>query len=177
MDNDKRSRRGLLSSLLTQLAARSDPLCDILSRLYMGHDDGTRQPSDSASIGCLKDMLTLPDQGPVYVVLDALDECPNTSGVSSPRGQILKLVKELVDLRLPSLHLCATSRPEGDIQDILASLASQSITLHDEIGQRKDIAGYVKSVLNSEPVGVMRRWRDVDKALVIKTLSDSADGK
>jgi hypothetical protein len=68
-------------------------------------------------------MLTLPDQGPVYLILDALDECPNTSGVPSSREQVLDLVKELVDLRLPSLHICVTSRPEVDIQDTLASLA------------------------------------------------------
>jgi hypothetical protein len=62
---------------LVQLSARSDPFCDILSRLYKEHDDGVRQPSDSALMRCLKEMLTLPDQGPVYLILDALDECPS----------------------------------------------------------------------------------------------------
>ncbi|KAN0134769.1 hypothetical protein V8E53_007554 [Lactarius tabidus] len=175
-DVDKRSRRGLLSSLLIQLAARSDPVCDILSRLYKGHEDGTHQPSDNALIRCLIDVLTLPDQGPVYIILDALDECPNTSEVSSSREQVLKLVKDLVDLRLPSLHLCATGRPEVDIRDILSGLASHSISLHDEIGQKEDIARYVRSVINSESVGTMRRWRDAEKALAIKTLSEKADG-
>jgi hypothetical protein len=136
-DIDKRSRRNLLPSLLVQLSARSDPFCDVLSRLYKAHDDGTRQPSDSALMRCLKDMLTLPDQGPVYLILDALDECPNTSGVPSIREQVLDLVKDLVDLRLPSLHICVTSRPEVDIQDTLESVASHSVSLHDESGQQR----------------------------------------
>ena len=175
-DVDKQSRRDLLSSLLIQLAARSDPFCDILFELYKEHDDGTHQPSDNALIRCLKDMLTFPKHVPVYLILDALDECPNTSGVPTTREQVLHLVKELVDLRLPNLHICATSRPEVDIHDTLAGLASLSVSLHDEDGQRKDIAEYVRSVVYSDSVRAMRRWRDEDRDLVIKTLSEKADG-
>ncbi|KAH8980413.1 hypothetical protein EDB92DRAFT_2107223, partial [Lactarius akahatsu] len=98
-DVDKQSRRDLLRSLLVQLSARSDPFCDILSRLYTEHDDGTRQPSDNALMHCLNEMLTLPNQPPVYLIMDALDECPNTSGIPSAREQVLDVVKELVDLR------------------------------------------------------------------------------
>ena len=175
-DVHKQSRRDLLPSLLIQLAARSDPFCDVLSKLYEEHDDGTHQPSDDALIRCLKDMLTLPDEVPVYLILDALDECLNTSGVPSTREEVLNLLKELVGLRLPNLHICATSRPEIDIHDTLASLASHSVSLHEENGQRKDIADYVRSVVNSDSIRAMRRWRDEDKALVIKTLSEKADG-
>ncbi len=175
-DIDKRSRRNLLPSLLVQLAARSDPFCDILTCLYKAHDDGIRQPSDNALIGCLKDMLTLPDQGPVYLIFDALDECPNTSGVPSHREQVLDLVADLVELRLPTLHICVTSRPEVDIQDTLGSLASHSVSLHDESGQRRDIVEYVSSVIHSNSVRAIRRWRDADKEMVVKTLSEKADG-
>ncbi len=175
-DIDKRSRRNLLPSLLVQLSARSDTFCDVLSRLYKAHDDGVRQPSDSALVHCLKEMLTLPDQAPVYLILDALDECPNTSGVPSSREQVLDLVKELVALRLPSLHICVTSRLEVDIQDTLGSLVSHSVSLHDESGQKEDIAEYVKSVVYSNSVRALRRWRDGDRDLVIKTLSERADG-
>ncbi|KAH9051145.1 hypothetical protein EDB83DRAFT_2316917 [Lactarius deliciosus] len=172
-DVDKRSRRNLLPSLLVQLSTRSDPFCDVLSRLYKAHDDGARQPSDRALMGCLKEMLTLPDQGPVYLILDALDECPNTSFA---REQVLDFVRDLVDLRLPSLHICVTSRPEVDIQDAIGSVASHSISLHDQGGQKEDIAKYVESVVHSTSVRSIRRWRDVDKDLVIKTLSEGADG-
>ena len=175
-DVDKQSLRDLLPSLLIQLSAHSDLFCGILYRLDEEYDHGTHQPSDGALILCLKDMLTLPDQRPVYLILDALDECPNTSGVPSFREQVLELVRELVDLRLSSLHICATSRPEVDIQDTLSNLASHSVSLHDENGQKEDIAEYVRSVVYSDSVRAMRRWREADKALVIKTLSEKADG-
>jgi hypothetical protein len=175
-NTDKRSRSNLLPSLLVQLSTRSSPFCDILSCLYKAYDDGTRQPSDSALVDCLKEMLTLPDQPPVYLILDALDECPNTSGVPSAREQVLDLVNELVCLHLPTLHICVTSRLEVDIKDALECLVSCSISLHDESGQKEDIAEYVRSVVSSNSVRTLRRWRDANKSLVIKTLSERADG-
>ncbi|KAH8986724.1 hypothetical protein EDB92DRAFT_1818206 [Lactarius akahatsu] len=118
-DLDKQHRRNLPPSLLIQLSAQSRPCCDILSHLYSVHDNGAQMPSDSVMIRCHKDMLTIPNQQPVYIVLDALDECPNWPGIPSPREQVLALVKELVDLHLPHLHICVTSRPELDIRATL----------------------------------------------------------
>jgi hypothetical protein len=105
-DTSKQHWRDLVPSLLTQLSARSGPHCDILSRLYSDHDSGARQPSDETLTQCLNEMLTLPDQRPVYLIMDALDECPNISGIPSPRDQVLRLVKDLVELHLPNLHMC-----------------------------------------------------------------------
>ncbi|KAH8982424.1 hypothetical protein EDB92DRAFT_1894451 [Lactarius akahatsu] len=149
-DMDKRSRRGLLTSFLVQLSTHSNPFCDVLFRLYGAHDDGARQPSDSTLLNCLKDMLTLPDQAPVYLILDALDECPNTLGVPSSREQVLELVKELIHLHLPSLRICVTSRPEVDIQAALGNILSHSVSLHDERGQNTDIADYITSAVHSD---------------------------
>jgi len=121
-------------------------------------------------------MLSLPDQGPVYLIMDALDECPDTSDVPSAREQVLDLVKDLIGLRIPSLHICVTSRPEVDISDALESLASQGVSLQDESGQKKDIADYVRSVVYSGSGKFMKRWRQEDKEHVIETLSERADG-
>ena len=121
-------------------------------------------------------MLTLPNQGPVYLIMDALDECPITAGFPSARKQVLDLVKDLVGLRIPTLRICVTSRPEVDIQDALDSLVSHAISLHDEHGQEKDIANYIKSVVNSDSGATMKRWRKNDKELVIEALSRRADG-
>jgi hypothetical protein len=48
------------------------------------------------------------------------------------------------------------------------------ISIHDQSGQKKDIEVYVRSVVYSDKN--MRRWRDEDKKLVIKTLTEKADG-
>ena len=172
----KQCLRDLLSSLLTQFSARSTPRCDILSGLYSNHDDGKMQPSDSALTKCLKNMLTLPDQRPTYLIIDALDESPITSGIPSPRESVLRLLKELVDLGLPNLHICATSRPEIDIRNAVQPLASLRVSLHDQTGQKEDIAEYVRSIVYSNLDTNMKRWKKEDKELVVKTLAERADG-
>ena len=121
-------------------------------------------------------MLTLPDQLPTYLVIDALDESPNTSGIPSPRERVLQLVKDLVELRLPDLYICVTSRPEIDIRDVLEPLTSRRVSLHDQSGQKQDIVEYVKSVVYSNSEPIMRRWRTEDKELVVEVLSERADG-
>ena len=123
-------------------------------------------------------MLTIPDQAPIYVILDALDECPNSYGVPTPRWQVLSLVEQLMDLRLPHLHICVTSRPEFDLRANLGRLALHSVSLHDQSGQRDDIVDYVKSVVYSDSAEetMMKRWREEDKKMVVETLSEKADG-
>ena len=175
-DANKQGLRDLLPSLLTQLSASSSSRCDLLSELYSAHDRGKKQPSDTALAECLKKMLTLPDQRPTYIIIDALDESPNTFGIESPRKRVLHLLKELVGLRLPNLHLCITSRPEIDIRVVLEPLTSRRVSLHDQSGQKQDIVDYVKSVVYSNSEPIMRRWRTEDKELVIKVLSERADG-
>jgi hypothetical protein len=175
-DANKQGFRDLVPSLLTQLSASSGPRCNILSDLYLAHDEGKKQPSDDILAECLKQMLTLPDQPPTYLIIDALDESPNTSGIPSPRERVLHLLKELVELRLPNLHICVTSRPEIDIQDFLEPLTFHRVSLHDQTGQKQDIVDYVKSVVYSPMEPIMRRWRTEDKEHVIEVLSERADG-
>jgi hypothetical protein len=175
-DLNKQTCHDLLLSLVTQLSTRSSPYCDILHIFYETHENGTRQPSDDTLKECLKEMLTLPGQRPIFLILDALDECPNSSGIPSPRSEVLQLVKELVGLNLRELHICTTSRPEVDIRAVLEPLVFHSVSLHDEDGQQTDITDYVRNVVNSSPSAAMRRWRDEDKNLVIETLTERADG-
>jgi hypothetical protein len=120
-------------------------------------------------------VLALRGQGKVYIIVDGLDECPNSSGFpKTAREKVLDLLEELVDLDLPDIRICVTSRPEIDIQIVLESLTSHHISIHDEAGQKKDIIDYVKLVVLTDRK--MRRWRSKDKQLVIDTLSANADG-
>ena len=175
-DLSKQSCHDLLRSLLFQLSTHSSACCDILHRVYKTYKDGTQQPSDDTLKGCLKDMLRLLAQGRVFIVLDALDECPDSSGLPSHRSEVLQLVNELVDLHLRGLYICATSRPEVDIRAVLEPLAFRSVSLHDESGQKADIADYVRNVVNSSPSAAMKRWRVADKDMIIETLTERADG-
>jgi hypothetical protein len=177
-DIDKQRWRDLVPSLLTQLSTQSSSCCDILSRLYSGHDNGAQQPNDDALKRCLIEMLTVRDRHPIYLIMDALDECSDTSEVPSPRNRILQLLNELAGLQIPNLRICVTSRPEFDIRDFIEPLTTPSrrVSLHNQSGQKQDIANYVRSVVYSDSEPCMRRWRKEDKEFVIKTLSERADG-
>jgi hypothetical protein len=173
-DSKKQQVVGLLASLLAQLSAKSDPCYNILSALYSECDAGSRQPSDDELIGCLEDMLKLEGQPPTYIIIDGLDECPGDSDQEYPRERVLEHVEKLVALHLSNIRICVTSRPEADIQDALTSLASHAISLHDEQGQMRDIADYVRYIVFSDRK--MRKWKEEDKELVIETVSRKAGG-
>jgi len=173
-DKGKQDTHALLSSLVVQLSHQSTSFCDILSGYHSSHQSGSQQPSDRTLTQCLEDILNVPGRVPVYLVMDALDECPKTTGIPSSRQKVLALVKKLVELNLPNLRLCVTSRPEVDIRTSLETLTSNRVSLHDERGQKQDIIDFVTSVVYSDED--MQRWRDDDKKLIIKTLSERADG-
>jgi hypothetical protein len=173
-DTKKQSCQEMLHSLLIQLSAQSNHSFDTLSWLHSKHDHGTRLPSDDAMMECLKEMLSTAGQNSTYIIIDALDECPNTSGITSPREHVFNLLKKLVELHLPSLYVCVTSRPEIDIRLVLESLTQNCLSLHSENGQMEDIISYIKFVVDSDDA--MRRWKEEDKILVIETLSENAGG-
>ena len=173
-EDEKKGLRGLLSSLLFQLCDQSNSYYDILSTFYSTHRDGAQSPSNDELVRCLKNLLNLPGQAPVYLIVDALDECPSTSSLTSPREAVLSLLEDLIDSQLPNLRICVTSRPEADIKPVLEPLTFRSVSLHDERGQKEDIENYIKSVVNTNRK--MRRWKPEQRQLVIDVLTKQADG-
>lgn len=176
-DAFKRDVRGLLTSLLSQLAGgdNSNRCWEILNGLYTLCRDGTEQPSDAILARCLKNMLELPRQLPIFLIIDALDECPNTAGSPSAREEVLAFLEDLVRSRHSDLFICVTSRPEQDIQTVLNPLRPAfQVSLHEEGGQRDDIKNYVHFFVHEDRE--MRRWREEDRALVITTLPERAGG-
>jgi hypothetical protein len=148
----------------------------MLLALYKSHrrGSGLQKLANGALMQCLEGMLAIPGQVPLFLIIDALDESPDDSGIPSSRGKVLQLVKALVELHLPNLRIFATSRLEGDIQTVLEPLTCASISIHDQDGQHSDIVDYISYVVYSDLN--MKRWREDDKKLVIKTLSDRAGG-
>ena len=175
-DASKRGVRGLLTSLLFQLVDDSALCWDVLHELYTLCRCGFEQPSDVALAGCLQRMLESSGQLPVFIIVDALDECPNTACTPSAREKVLNFLEDLVGSNHSNLFICVTSRPEQDIQIVLNPLtsASRRVSLHEEGGQREDIKSYVHSFVHKDRT--MRRWREEDRNLVIATLIERAGG-
>ncbi len=173
-EDQKKDLRGLLSSFLAQLCHQSDSYCDILSKFHSDHAKGLRSPSDDALVGCLKELLNLPRQAPVYLIVDALDECPESSAVLSSRVEVLNFMKQLVKSEIPNLRICVTSRPEIDIKNVLGPLIFCSVSLHDERGQKKDIEDYIKSVIRTHRKNDC--WTTEHSQLVINVLIGKSNG-
>jgi NACHT domain len=172
-EQEKTGLRGLLSSLLVQLSHQSDGYSDTLSKLYSKHNKGLDRPRDGALVDCLKDVLQLPRQAPIYIIVDALDECPNKPAVGSPRAEVLTLLEDLIESQFPNLHICVTSRPEHDIEDVLGPLILCDVSLHDQTEQKTDIEKYIESVINTHQD--FGRWKPEDKKLAIDVLTRKAD--
>ena len=173
-EDQKKDLHGLLSSLLVQLSHQSDSYHDILFDFFLEHAKGMRRPSNDALAECLKDLLQLPGLAPVYLIVDALDECPNTSAFPSPRGEVLIFIEELIESQHLNLRICVTSRPEPDIKDVLDPLISRRVSLHDQSGQKRDIEEYIKSFIKTHPTS--RRWKIEQRQLVTNVLIGKADG-
>ena len=105
----KQGLHDLLPSLLTQLSTSSDLRCNLLSRLYLDHNEGNKQPSVTNLSECLKEMLTLPDQRPIYLIIDALDELLRTTDTSS--GADAKAVADWSAAHEGSIPLAARGGP------------------------------------------------------------------
>jgi hypothetical protein len=150
-DESRQSCNSLLRSPLL-LSTRSDDFSDKLCNHKL-----TR---------CLKNMLSHSAHS-VYLIIDGVDECPDTPA----RQQVLNFIEELVGYRLSNLHICATSRPEvGALKD----LTTLSVSLHKQRGHKQDIIDYIYSAVYSDPK--MGIWSEKDKRLVADTLSKKADG-
>ena len=173
-DDLKKDLRGLLSSILFQLCDQSDSYYNILSTFHSTHRDGAQSPRDEDLIQCLVDLVKLPGPPPIYLIVDGLDESPNTSTQSFRRRQVLSFLNGLVVAELQNLHLCVTSRPEVDIKAILEPLAFHSVSLEDESGQTKDIKDYIESFVHTDDQ--LKVWNSKHKQLVIDVLTEKADG-
>jgi hypothetical protein len=99
----------------------------------------------------------------VYIVFDALDECPE-------RSRFLTLIKEFHEWGFDKLHLLATSRKERDIEETLSGLISHEVPL-DESLVDGDIRVHVSRTLEDN-----FRCSAEEKEMVKTTLVKGAHG-
>jgi hypothetical protein len=108
-DIGKQDACALLLSVIVQLSQSSQSFYDMLLNFYAMHKKGSQQPSIGTLTKCLEDLIKASEDVPIYLILDAVDKCPNTKGISSLCCQVLDLVEKLVKQGLSQLHVCVTS--------------------------------------------------------------------
>ena len=155
-----------------QLGEGSPACMDVLHRLYTTCGNGLERPTERQLAKCLESVLALSSQTPTYILIDALDECPSTSGTPPFRQSVLDFVMKLVEHKYPGLRICITSLAESDIKATLTSFPSElcCVSLREELGQKKAINEYIDFFVHSNET--MRRWKLEDQELVITTLKE-----
>ncbi|KAF8522370.1 hypothetical protein JB92DRAFT_1728434 [Gautieria morchelliformis] len=134
--DDKQIRSGdVLRSLIQQLFSQCPSIPNALAKIYDydADEDGSLMSALKSLIGSFQD---------VYIVLDALDECPE-------RARFLGLLKEIHGWRLGALHLLATSQKVIDIEETLSGLVSHQVPM-DESLVNGDIGFYLRKTLEDD---------------------------
>jgi hypothetical protein len=104
----------LIRSLIRQLS--QSPLPSSVVNLWKKHHSKGSQPDPNTIRRVLDEVLSgYPEGDHIYLIFDALDECP-ANGFPSKRESLLFLIGDLLERHKDRVHILATSRPERDIE-------------------------------------------------------------
>lgn len=106
-NSSKQSEENLLRSLLVQLAPYLENGPKILDDLFSSCNKRTSEPSKQTLLDALVRLSSSASE--IFVVVDALDECPSRDG-------LLESLRQIMELKRDNLHMIVTSRPERDIE-------------------------------------------------------------
>jgi hypothetical protein len=99
------------------------------------------------------------DQKPIFIVLDALDEC-------SERSDLLRSISSMLNAKLPSVHILVTSRPE--VQAECPELVKLAVSVSLEGLVDGDIGLYLTEVLSrpNEPEWIYKKRDEIKTTLL-----------
>ncbi|KAK1763946.1 hypothetical protein QBC33DRAFT_518125 [Phialemonium atrogriseum] len=168
----KQTRGGMLRSLIRQLCGSRPDIPEQLRELRRLRDMN-HEPDE----GELEEALRATSQGfsEVFLVIDALDECPTTG---DERRGLLKLLCRVHGWGLPSLHLFITCRFERNISQTLAPLFCQLSAVIIPLDQRpQEVNNDIKTVIEAELASsTFESWPQETKDKARATLVEKADG-
>ncbi|KAI9679519.1 MAG: hypothetical protein M1817_005541 [Caeruleum heppii] len=160
----RRSTRHCLRSLLAQLyATAAAPPASIVA-LYEDWEISRQQPSDEMLFASLCSTAT--ESRPVYIILDALDECVD-------RHTLIDFLERLGGQKAREVHFLLVSRSEPDLERALGVPSNSTISI-DAVGHTNDIKTHIHQSLNEG-----REWQRLGEPLKLKveqTLVEKANG-
>ncbi|KAJ7711134.1 hypothetical protein B0H14DRAFT_2310670, partial [Mycena olivaceomarginata] len=127
----------LLCSLVRQISAQAPCPDATLNELWRSYANGQHLPSDSELISDALIPILREFTEPIYIVVDALDEC-------SEREKLLRSLGKILDAEVPNGHLLLTSRSEVHHG---AGLAQRGVSLSIDGLVDPDIDTYVTDTL------------------------------
>jgi len=171
-DEEKQSVSNFLRSFISQICGQKPDTPGELYDCFCSHAYGTHQPGLTDLLKMLSQVIHGFDN--VFLIVDALDECPK---LDSERSMLLDTLFEITQLLQPSVHLLVTSRREGDIQEGLKDVIENanclpSINVQGGLVQN-DIEVFIQERLKHRS---FRRWPDEMRVKAAMTLSKQACG-
>jgi len=172
-DAKKQSAQNCLALLVAQLCNQVDQIPEGLVDVYENCGRGSSIPKVNDLVSCIALFAKMEEVENIFLVLDALDECPKFEG-DSQRTELLKVLETVNGFDSSNIHLIVTSRQEIDIRDALIPLLSVPALSIQGTPTASDIQIYIRSQLSVEPK--LSCW-PADVKLEIETaLSNGADG-
>jgi ankyrin repeat domain-containing protein 50 len=166
-DTEKQEVSNFVSSLIAQLCSKVVDLPEQLKELHKRCNNGQEKAAMHELKAALSGMVK--DFEDVFIIVDALDECPK----NGEREELLGLITEMKSWSPSNLHLLATSRQEPDIKEALTSLTNSAITIQGSEVE-SDIKLHIVRELATDPK--LKNWSSDIKFEIESTLVAGANG-
>ncbi|KAK4070980.1 uncharacterized protein Triagg1_6347 [Trichoderma aggressivum f. europaeum] len=170
-DPEKQKVDVMLASLTKQICSQQTQRSQLTERLGQYKINGQRPDTETLEAMLIASASQFAN---VYIVIDALDECPL---LNEQRAKLLKSLRRILAIAPSKFHFFFTSRKEPDIDDKIRPILS--LTDKNEIDLlarqqiiNKDIIHYVDSQLNGDEY---KSWPKSVKDEARKSLVKKAD--
>ncbi|CAJ0545089.1 Ff.00g085620.m01.CDS01 [Fusarium sp. VM40] len=162
----------MLSSLVRQLCASRPDTPQPIKRFESDMAKGERPDIESLETALI---AAVSGFSAVFIIVDALDECPAFDG---ERSRLLDCLERIITAMPDNLHIFCTSRAEPDISmtidELLSPPAKAAVDItQNQGGMNGDLCLYVDTVLGTK---TYRSWSDDVKAKAKHILITRADG-
>jgi len=152
-DEDKQNVDNLLCSLIRQLSAGADALPQDVLKLRDEYKLAAKRPGTDKLATVLKSIIGELGKD-VFIVMDALDECPE----NARERYFLVRIEQLAG-KYENLHILTTSRREVDISNSLENAATAIINIEDSV--ETDVRLFVQRRLEDDKR--LKRWESTVK--------------
>ncbi|KAH7417391.1 hypothetical protein BKA64DRAFT_299615 [Cadophora sp. MPI-SDFR-AT-0126] len=167
-DAEKQSVPNLLCSLIKDILSNRRTTPNEVQVAFDASNRGQQRPTTAQLVELLK--IVLDGFESVYMIVDAIDECPKANG---ERDRFLKRLEDITSWNLEQLHIFVTSRREVDIADALGHIQQVKVIEAEGPQCHRDIQKYLDRRLQQTRFS---KWTSDLKLDVTRELASRANG-
>lgn len=168
-ESEKQNATSFVATLIAQLCNHVVDLPERLKELYKTCNNGKGVPTLDNLLATL--FVVAQKFGDVFIVADALDECPNNGII---REELLELIKDMSTRSSSNIHLLVTSRLESDIEELLLSLSTTRVIPIQGSPLEADIKSYICNEISSN--SKLKKIPIIEQKKIEKRLIAGANG-